>query len=933
MNTISDNRTRTGSRLVKVCCYFTAGLSLLALAGWELGLPVLAGVRLKYIPMAPSTALSLLLLSLSLFLHTHLKAGRFIRILGLATLPPVVLFCAYKITVFFGGYADVEDALVRYGGAFRQVAAGHMSPITAANLLVAAAALAVMYRASGTRDRSKDAASLSASLVVILNMVLILGYLYGIPMLYGGRIVPVALTTAISFLFLGTGLVTEIGPDHLPLRLFAGTSTRAILLRTILPLSVAFVLLSDFLELTVPSFTQVKTPLLSALSALAAAVCTGVVMSHVARRIGNTIDLTQEELRRERSRLETASTAAQVGLWEWDITSGALEWSGAVDAMLGYGPGTFPRSLKAWEEIIHPEDRGPVIDMLAAHIEKGVAYDVEYRVMRKDGSLVWWHDVGSAQRDERGRAYKMSGACTDITERKRAGEILRASEEQYRTTIDSMSDAIGLVDKDLRVIMLNGTFRRWCRELGLKVTGTGQYLFDLFPFLKEKVRDEYRYVFDTGRMLLTEEVNEVSGRVIVTETRKIPIVEKGEVVRVVTVVRDITERKRADEELKKVKNYLANVFNSMPSLLASMNLDGTITQWNQEAEKATGIHASEAVGKPISALLPDFTRWIEALRSEVEQRRPALMEKLVVEKGGESRFYDLMLYPLVANCVEGVVVRIEDVTERTRIQELMIQTEKMMSVGGLAAGMAHEINNPLGIITQAVQNIERRLSEELPANRLAAEELGIRLDLLRSYLEKREIGKFIGSIREASARAGEIVVNMLQFSRRSAGGVRPASLEVLIDQALGLAASDYDLKKKYDFRDISIVRQYETGIPQVPVIAVEIEQVILNLLKNAAQAMCANPPGRRPVITLRTRLEEKHVVIEVEDNGPGMDERVKRRVFEPFFTTKEPGMGTGLGLSVSYMIVTVNHKGFMSVQSSPDKGACFTIRLPLEQEG
>jgi signal transduction histidine kinase len=146
-----------------------------------------------------------------------------------------------------------------------------------------------------------------------------------------------------------------------------------------------------------------------------------------------------------------------------------------------------------------------------------------------------------------------------------------------------------------------------------------------------------------------------------------------------------------------------------------------------------------------------------------------------------------------------------------------------------------------------------------------------------------------------------------------------------------LAANDYDLKKKYDFRSISIIKDYE-DIPQVSMVSLEIEQVLLNLLKNAAQAMIANPTDRRPSITLRLRREDRYAVIEVEDNGPGMTEDIRRRVFEPFFTTKEPGVGTGLGLSVSYMIVTQNHKGLMEVQSTPGRGTVFKVSLPIGGE-
>jgi signal transduction histidine kinase len=112
-------------------------------------------------------------------------------------------------------------------------------------------------------------------------------------------------------------------------------------------------------------------------------------------------------------------------------------------------------------------------------------------------------------------------------------------------------------------------------------------------------------------------------------------------------------------------------------------------------------------------------------------------------------------------------------------------------------------------------------------------------------------------------------------------------------------------------------------------VSLEIEQVILNLLKNAAQAMTANPLDRKPRITLRLRREDRYAALQVEDNGPGMAEDISRRVFEPFFTTKEPGVGTGLGLSVSYVIVTQNHKGFMEVQSTPGRGTVFKVKLPI----
>lgn len=420
------------------------------------------------------------------------------------------------------------------------------------------------------------------------------------------------------------------------------------------------------------------------------------------------------------------------------------------------------------------------------------------------------------------------------------------------------------------------------------------------------------------------------GRVLERSSRPQQI--DGEIVGRVWSFRDITDRRRAEEDVRRLKNYLANIIDSMPSILVGIDRRENVTQWNRMAETATGISAAQALGQPLRSLLPEFAPWIDSVQGDVLAGHPASREKLLIVKEGEHRFYDLILYPLMANGVEGGVVRIEDATERVRIQELMIQTEKMMSVGGLAGGMAHEINNPLGIITQAAQNIERRVAPDLPANQAVAKDMGLAMESLKAYFQKREIFQFIQDIRDASARAAGIVSNMLQFSRKSEAIKQPAQLADVLDRSVALASSDYDLKKAYDFRNIDIVREYDPDIPFVSATVVELEQVILNLVRNAAQAMAANPPERKPRITLRVRRDGKYAVVEVEDNGPGMSEAVRRRVFEPFFTTKEPGVGTGLGLSVSYTIITQNHGGLIAVESSPGNGARFIIQLPLQAE-
>ena len=399
----------------------------------------------------------------------------------------------------------------------------------------------------------------------------------------------------------------------------------------------------------------------------------------------------------------------------------------------------------------------------------------------------------------------------------------------------------------------------------------------------------------------------------------------------VSVEFDITDRKETEARLLRMKNHLANIIDSLPAALVGLDRAGAVTQWNRQAETLTGQPAATALGRAVLAVLPEFAPWITALRDQAKTGSRASLERMYLESLGERQVFDLMLYPLGAGGSEGAVLRIENITERESAQAMMIQSEKMMSLGGLAAGMAHEINNPLGIITQAAQNIERRVSPDLPANQRIAAELGLPLGKMQDYFKRREILIFIQDIRDASSRAAKIIANMLQFSRKGGTERHWASLAELVDRTVELAANDYDLRKQFDFRGIKIVREYQADLPDLPVVVVEIQQVLLNLLKNAAQALAPAASDRVPTITLRLRREERHAVIEVVDNGCGMDEKVSRRVFEPFFTTKPPGVGTGLGLSVSYTIVTQNHQGLLSVESSAGAGSRFTIKLPLHE--
>ncbi len=406
--------------------------------------------------------------------------------------------------------------------------------------------------------------------------------------------------------------------------------------------------------------------------------------------------------------------------------------------------------------------------------------------------------------------------------------------------------------------------------------------------------------------------------------------EKGNQLYLEGTLEDITSRRAAEESLRQLQRYLQNIIDSMPSILIGIDVNCQVTLWNKKAEQLCGIPAQDAKGRTLEQvfqLLPADS-YLPGVRKTLRTREPQRLQKLVSEQQELLRYFNLLIYPLTTTEASGAVIHVDEVTDRVKIDEVMVQSEKMLSVGGLAAGMAHEINNPLAAILQNAQVLGQRLSPALDKNRRTAESLNLDMETINEYVTQRGINRMLQSITEAGQRAAKIVENMLSFSRNSNSNFLPRSLVELAEQALVLAASDYDLKHKFDFRRISIVREF-APVDEVACESSQIQQVILSLLKNAAQALSAETVD--PKIVLRAFQRGGKVYLEVEDNGPGMTADISKRIFEPFYTTKEVGSGTGLGLSVAYFIITENHHGSLTVTSEIGSGTCFRLGLPLPE--
>ncbi|MCG8550520.1 MAG: HAMP domain-containing histidine kinase, partial [Desulfobacterales bacterium] len=246
---------------------------------------------------------------------------------------------------------------------------------------------------------------------------------------------------------------------------------------------------------------------------------------------------------------------------------------------------------------------------------------------------------------------------------------------------------------------------------------------------------------------------------------------------------------------------------------------------------------------------------------------------------------------------------------------------------------AHEINNPLAGMVQTAQVMGQRLTADLDisAGRKAAKEAGTSIESIDRFMKSRGIPRMIRTIIESGQRVSEIVNNILSFSRKDETIASVHFLDKILDKTLELAGTDYNFKKAYDFKQIQITREYDPNMHTVPCQAGKIQQVVLNILTNGAQAMQEDRTPE-PKFILRTYADPARnmACFEIEDNGPGMEETTRKQIFDPFFTTKPAGVGTGLGLSVSYFIITETHKGEMMVESSPGVGSKFIIRLALD---
>ncbi|MBN1991272.1 MAG: PAS domain S-box protein [Anaerolineae bacterium] len=388
-------------------------------------------------------------------------------------------------------------------------------------------------------------------------------------------------------------------------------------------------------------------------------------------------------------------------------------------------------------------------------------------------------------------------------------------------------------------------------------------------------------------------------------------------------------------EKVRLQNLLQNITHSMPSALITLDFSGRVLTWNPAAASLTGLTIEQVQGQILWQVCPQLACYQDLFDGVMAANQVMRRHREQIALKNKMLFYEVSIFPLT-NDLKGAVLRIDDVTEWVQLEEIMLQSAKMASIGGLAAGIAHEINNPLSGMLQSVQMLQIALDTQRSSTRQKMQAYKLNPQQLHKYLQAHNLLAYLDDMRASGERAARIVTDLLSFSRKSPAQAAPQDLNKLVEEALILASTDYDLKKSFDFRDLKIVRQLAPNLPPVMCDGPQIEQVILNLVRNAAQALAkqnrANEERGRLIVRTCLAANAALVRLEVEDNGPGIPEEVRMRLFEPFFTTSAIGEGTGLGLWLCWTIVVERHKGRIWAESVSAGGARFVVELPASEQ-
>ncbi len=382
--------------------------------------------------------------------------------------------------------------------------------------------------------------------------------------------------------------------------------------------------------------------------------------------------------------------------------------------------------------------------------------------------------------------------------------------------------------------------------------------------------------------------------------------------------------KKQRDEIEIFKNNLSNIIDSMPSILISINKKGIIQRWNKAAEAFTGIESAVAKGKKLGSQFPTFKRFNKYIKKVIDEGESFNFSK---EKFGneEVYYFDIVLFPIRNKNLKEMLIRANDVTDMHNKDMELKQIQKMETVGSLASGFAHDLNNILGGIIGTLSILEYKIKKG-------------------KDFSKEELSDRVESMINISHRAEDLIDKLLTLSRKKEMKFLPVDINEIIEDVISICRNSLD--KRIKIKENLLDRRVLINADRT-----QIEQAILNICINGEQAMTKmksrsnKSPGSVLLVELETiridryfarnhpkaKIDEDYCIVSVSDEGIGMDEETKKKIFEPFYTNKEEHGGTGLGLTMVYNIIT-QHNGFIDFYSEVDRGTTFNLYFPLMEK-
>ena len=614
-------------------------------------------------------------------------------------------------------------------------------------------------------------------------------------------------------------------------------------------------------------------------------------------------DVTQQHasaaaLRCSEERFQLAVQASAAGLWDWTIGAESAYYSPRLLELLGLAElHPVPTQPHLIRDHVHPEDREAFLAAEKAYLEQRKPFSLDLRLRAARGIYRWFSLRAQARWGPDGCAARIVGQVLDVHERKVARQRVRELAERLSTTLESITDAFLTLDRDFRITYVNCRAEELVRQSRHELLG--RHLWDAFPDGKGSAFDAAysRALADNCPARVTAFYAPLRAWV---EADAYP---SGQGLAI--YFRDVTSRKRAEDQIREQ----AALLDKARDAILALDLDGRVLYWNRSAVLLHGWSATEVLGRPASEFLydPAGLATIETAHEDLMAHGEWTGDLLNLKKNGES-FVAQTSWTLVRDELgepSSILSISADVTERKRLEAEVLRSQRMDSIGTLAGGVAHDLNNVLAPVLMS-------------------------LELLRGKLPDAEDRELLATVESSVERGAGMIRQILTFAR----GVEGPRLVV---QPAKLVADLECIVRETFLRKVEFVSSVETGCWPVLGDPTQLHQVLLNLCVNARDAM---PDGG--TITIRVEnaradlstLTEfpgagagRYVVFSVRDTGVGMTKEVQARLFEPFFTTKELGKGTGLGLPTAAGIVK-SHRGAIAVESAPGSGTTFRVYLP-----